>query len=133
MNLIDEALTRPMVVCSIDFPPGIDEAAKAGLTLVDGTTVRPGGIAQAPVAFECRLERAIEDPGRHIIFGEVTWMHVRDTCIDPQTLRVHPEHYCPIARLHGDRYISASTPYFLERMSYDEWRTRDAESTGPAG
>lgn len=126
VNLVDESIARAMVVCSIDFPPEVDEVEEAGLTLRPGSTVRCGWLAEAPVAFECRLERAIDYPSRHIIFGKVTWMHVRDTCIDPETLRVRPDQYCPIARLHADNYVSAKDQYVLRQMSYEEWRKRQA-------
>ena len=39
--------------------------------------------AEAPVAFECRLERTVDYPGRCILFAEVVHMHVRDACIEP--------------------------------------------------
>jgi flavin reductase (DIM6/NTAB) family NADH-FMN oxidoreductase RutF len=130
VNLVDEAIARPMVVCAIEFPPEIDEVTTAGLSWLPSVTVAPGRIAQAPVAFECRLERVIEYPSRHIVFGEVAYMHVRDACIDPQTLRVRPEHYCPVARLHGDNYISAKDQYVLRKPSYEEWSTQVGQSLG---
>jgi flavin reductase (DIM6/NTAB) family NADH-FMN oxidoreductase RutF len=121
VNLVDEAIARPMVVCAVDFPPEVDEVAAAGLSWRPSVTVAPGRIAEAPVAFECRLERVITYPSRHIVFGEVAYMHVRDACIDPETLRVRPEQYCPVARLHGDSYISARDQYVLRKPSFEEW------------
>ena len=113
---------RPaMVACSVELPPEIDEVRMAGLTLRPGVTVRPGRIAEAPVAFECRLERTVDFPGRCIVFGEVVHMHVRDACIDPETLRVRPDHYRPVARMHGDNYVTAREWYVLPKMSYAEW------------
>ena len=81
VNLVDEPIARQMVVCAAEFPPGVDEVRTAGFTLRPSVTIRPGWIAEAPVAFECRLERTVEFPGRWIVFGEVAHMHVRDACI----------------------------------------------------
>lgn len=132
VNLVDEAIARQMVVCSVEFPPEVDEASVAGLSYHPSLTVAPGRIAEAPVAFECRLERSIGYPGRTIVFGEVQHMHVRDACIDPATLRVRPENYCPVARLHGDWYVSARDQYELPGMTYEAWLER-AAAGGAAG
>jgi flavin reductase (DIM6/NTAB) family NADH-FMN oxidoreductase RutF len=134
VNLVDESIARQMVVCSIEFPPEVDEVSVAGLTTRPSVTVRPSWIAEAPVAFECRLERVIEYPGRSIVFGEVGYMHVRDACIDPATMRVRPESYCPIARLHGDWYVSARDQYLLRKPAYEEWcagQGRPADGSAP--
>jgi flavin reductase (DIM6/NTAB) family NADH-FMN oxidoreductase RutF len=122
VNLVDEPIARQMVVCAVEFPPDVDEVRMAGFTLRPSVTVRPGWIAEAPVSFECRLERAVEFPGRGIVFGEVCYMHVRDACIDPITLRVRPEHYRPVARMHGDNYVTAKEWFVLPKMSYGEWQ-----------
>lgn len=115
VNLVDAPLARAMVACSVDHPPEIDEATAAGLTLLTSVAVRPGRIAEAPVSFECRLERTVDFPGRCIVFAEVVHMHVRDACIDPTTLRVLPAHYRPVARMHGDWYVTAEDWYELRK------------------
>ena len=109
VNLVDEAIARRMVDCAVEFPPEIDETEIVGLAVRPSVKVRPGWIAEAPVAFECRLERTVDYPGRCIVFGEVAHMHVRDACIEPATLRVRPEQYRPVARMHGDWYVTAET------------------------
>ena len=126
VNLVDETIARQMVVCAIEFPSEVDEASVAGFTLEPSVTVAPRWIAEAPVAFECWLERSIDYPNRSIVFGEVSYMHVRDNCIDPATLRVRPDQYCPIARLHGDYYISARNQYLLRKLTFQEWCDADA-------
>ena len=42
-------------------------------------------------------------------------MHIRDTCIDPDTLRVRPDQYRPVARMHGDWYVTAEDWYELKK------------------
>ena len=105
-----------MVACSVDYPPEVDETLKVWTSrCCPSTVVRSGRIAEAPVAFECRLERTVDYPGRCIVFGEVVYMHVRDACIDPTTLRVRPERYRPVARMHGDWYVTAEDWYELPK------------------
>jgi flavin reductase (DIM6/NTAB) family NADH-FMN oxidoreductase RutF len=131
VNLVDETIARQMVVCAVEFPPDVDEVRMAGLSLRSSVAVRPGWIAQAPVAFECRLERTVAYPGRWIVFGEVVHMHVRDACIDPATLRVRPENYQPVARMHGDNYVVAKDWQVLRKVTYEEWRTREGGGLEP--
>lgn len=121
VNLVDAPIARQMVDCAVEFPAEVDEAERVGFTWQPSVTVRPGRIAEAPVAFECRLERAVEFPGRCIVFGEIGWMHIRDACIDPVTLRVRPESYRPVARMHGDNYVIAESWFELPKLSYEEW------------
>ena len=115
VNLVDEAIARQMVACSVDHPPEVDEAEVAGFTWAASTAIRPARIAEAPVAFECRLERTVDYPGRCILFAEVVHMHVRDACIDARTLRVRPEDYRPVARMHGDWYVTAEDWYEMRK------------------
>ena len=134
VNLVDEPIARQMVVCAVEFPPDVDEVRTAGFTQRPSVTIRPGWIAEAPVAFECRLERTVEFPGRWIVFGEVAYMHVRDACIDPATLRVRPENYRPVARMHGDNYVVAKDWHVLRKLTYAEWcagAASDASGDGP--
>ena len=115
VNLVDAAIARQMVACSVDHPPEVDEAEVAGFTWAASTAIRPARIAEAPVAFECRLERTVDYPGRCILFAEVVHMHVRDACIDARTLRVRPEDYRPVARMHGDWYVTAEDWYEMRK------------------
>ena len=94
VNLVDEPIARQMVICAVEFPPEVDEVRTAGFTLRPSVTIRPAG-SPRPVAFECRAGAHGRVSGRWIVFGEVAYMHVRDACIDPATLRVRPENYAP--------------------------------------
>ena len=107
VNRVDRPIARRMVACSVGHPPEVDEAEVAGPAFAQSVAVRPGRVAEAPVTFECRLERTFDYPGRGIVFTEVIRMHVRDACIDAGTLRVLPAHYRPVARMRGDRYVTA--------------------------
>jgi flavin reductase (DIM6/NTAB) family NADH-FMN oxidoreductase RutF len=121
VNLVDEPLARQMVVCAVEFPPDLDEGRMAGLNLRPSLTIRPGWVVEAPVAFECGLERTVDFPSCCIVFGGVAYMHVHDTCIDESTLRVGPENYHPVARMHGDNYVTARNWYVLPKQAYEDW------------
>ena len=46
-------------------------------------------------------------------------MHVRDCCIDPNTLRVLPKYYHLVARMPGDWYVTAEDWYELRKPTID--------------
>ncbi|MBB3231452.1 flavin reductase family protein [Halomonas stenophila] len=129
VNLVNERIAHPMITTSLDFPPEEDEVSAAGLTLAPSRTLLTGRILEAPVAMECRKTESLEYPNRSVIVGEVLHMHVQDEFIDPRTLRVRPEAYHPLARLHADAYLFAETQFELPRPSLEAFQaTRDREA-----
>lgn len=127
INMVDEAIAEAMNVCAVDFPAGMSELEPAGLTLEPSQVVKPGRIAEAPAAFECRHLHSIAfRPDRSLIIGEVVWMRVRDEVIDPQTLRLRDEAYRPVGRLYGNMYSRQNDRFELARQSYAEWRAARA-------
>jgi flavin reductase (DIM6/NTAB) family NADH-FMN oxidoreductase RutF len=127
VNLVDEPIAEAMNLCAIDFPPEISEIEVAKLELLRSEHVRAARIAQAPVHLECRRLMTLQ-PGRerYIILGEVLWLHVRDGIVDPDTLRVAPG-YAPIGRLFGAGYVRTHDRFELPRLSFEEWRARQAK------
>ena len=127
VNLVDEPIALAMNLCAIDFPPEVSEIEVAGLDLLPAERVNAARIAQAPVHLECRRLMTLQ-PGRerYIILGEVVWLHVRDGVIDPTTLRVSPD-FAPIGRLFGGGYVRTHDRFELPRLTFEEWRAREAK------
>ncbi|MDR0808524.1 MAG: flavin reductase family protein [Gemmobacter sp.] len=113
VNMVDMALSQAMLVCGLAVDEDVDEMALAGLTPAPCVHLRARRIAESPCAMECRVERLIEYPRRLLIIGEVVQMHVRRDCLDAAGRRVNPETYQPIARLHGDNYITSDQQFVL--------------------
>ncbi len=82
VNLVPDALGAAMNLTSIDAPPGVDEAALAGLELVPGVAVAVPRVTASPVAFECRLTMVLTPgPGHSIVLGEVLTAEIADAAI----------------------------------------------------
>lgn len=126
VNLVDEAHAEAMNVTAIDAPPTLDEAALAGLDLVEAEDVDAPRIATAPISFECRL-RQIVDLGEHdgarreIVIGDLLRIHAREGVLDPETLRVDVNNYKPIGRLFGPLYARQSDQFRMDRPNYSKW------------
>lgn len=114
VNLVDIAIAKQMITCGINFPRGVDEVEKSGLSLAPSLQVRPGRVSEAPCSMECRVHQSIDFPRRAIVLGEVVQMNVRDDCLDDDGHYVRPEVYQPIARLHADNYIVADRQFELK-------------------
>ena len=114
VNLVDMAIAQQMITCGINFPRGVDEVEKSGLSLAPSLQVGPGRVLESPCSMECRLYQSIEFPRRSIVLGEVVQMNVRDDCLDENGRYVRPEVYQPIARLHADNYIVADRQFVLK-------------------
>ena len=105
VHIADYALVDQMEICSIKFPPEVNELEVAKLDTVPGETVRCPRIITAPAAFECHLVRSVPvSPARTIILGEVKRMFVRDTLIDPETLYIDQIGMDAVGRLGGHLY-----------------------------
>jgi flavin reductase (DIM6/NTAB) family NADH-FMN oxidoreductase RutF len=102
VHIVSDAIKEKMNVCAIDYPRGVNEIAEAGFTALESTKVRPPRIAEAPVAFECRLLQRIE-LGRgpyHVVIGEVVYYHFHDGIVD-SAFHVDVGRIDPIGRLAG--------------------------------
>jgi flavin reductase (DIM6/NTAB) family NADH-FMN oxidoreductase RutF len=127
VNLVDEAIAEAMNLCAIDFPPEVNEIEVARLDLLPSERVGAARIARSPVHLECRRLTTLQPgPERYIILGEVLWLHVRDGIVDRDTLRVAPD-YAPIGRLFGGGYVRTHDRFELPRLSFEEWRAREAK------
>ena len=105
VQIADEPIAEQMHRCGETLPPHQSELAHVGLTAAPSRLVRPPRIAEAPVAFECRLSEKIETNSRHIFIGEVLCLHARDELIDTERWRVRLQNYFPVARFGASFYI----------------------------
>ena len=121
INMVDRSIAEAMNICATHFPPGVNEAEAAGLTMVPSRFVDVKRIAEAPVNLECRLHQKIDlSYRRQLVLGEVLCVHVRDDILDPQTKRVIPEKYDPLARLYGTHYAWLGERFQMAIDSYED-------------
>lgn len=119
VHLPDQATLDAMNLSSWSFPPEVSELDQAGLTARDCDTVRVPRVAEAPVAFECRLRQIVnvgDGPGGGAaVLGDVQTIHLRDGLLDPESGRVEPDALEAIGRLGGDWYTRVTDRFELPR------------------
>ena len=120
VHIVSDAIKEKMNVCAIDYPRGVDEMAEAGFTALASRKVRPPRIAEAPVAFECRLLHRLE-LGRspyHLVVGEVVYFHYHEGVVD-ERFHVDVGRVNPIGRLAGrGGYTRITDRFEMPRLKY---------------
>ena len=85
VNLVPFALGEKMNATSTALPYGESEFDAFGISSVPSERIRPRRVADAPVAFECTLERFVhigEGPlAANVVFGRIQLMHVADSVL----------------------------------------------------
>ncbi|MCM2250702.1 MAG: flavin reductase family protein [Geothrix sp.] len=107
---VSHAMLHPMNVASAEWPDGVDEFPKCGLTPLPAQFVKPALVEESPFQMECRLQQVVElgtGPGSGLmLLGEVLAFHVREDCFVEGIL--HPDALDLIGRNGGAFYTRAS-------------------------
>jgi len=92
-----EILEKVRVV-GLEFPPGVNELEKAGLTALPSTVVKPPRIGECRSHFECKVEWTKQWLHRLMVVGKVVAASVDDGYVDDNGYivwdKLKPAHYC---------------------------------------
>ena len=115
VNIVSEALTGQMNITSENFDASVDEFVAAGLEKADCQTINCARVAVAPAALECRMTaiHKIEGADNHVIFGEVTGVHIDDKCLVDGRFDVTT--FNPLSRLGYRDYTVVREVFELSR------------------
>lgn len=98
-------------LASCEYPSGVNEFVKAGLTPVKAERVKPFLIKEAPVNFECKVRHVIEtgDQGgaANLIICEILLMHINDAVLNEDN-KIDPHKIDLVARMGFNYYCRAS-------------------------
>jgi flavin reductase (DIM6/NTAB) family NADH-FMN oxidoreductase RutF len=103
-NMVTLPLWEQMVDTANGFAEGVSEFAETGLTPISSVRVKAPRVKEAPIHFECKLERVLElGPKRQaVLIGEVVYIHV-----DPAVMTgdyIDMQKLDPVGRLNGFSY-----------------------------
>lgn len=120
VHICNVEIAERMNICATDFPTGVNEIEKAGLTSLPSVKIRPPRIKEAPVQMECRLIRIVDFGTRHhVVFGEVVLFHYHDGIVN-ERFHVDVAKLNPIGRLSGSQYTRVSDLFRLDRQFLGE-------------
>lgn len=118
VNITNEDTAQAMNLSATPLPHGRSEFDWAGLTALPGTRVRAPRVVEAPLSFECKLQRIVEispKPGGGVaVFGEVVLIHLHDNVYDGNYVIL--DELKPIGRLAGASYTRVTDTFEMERV-----------------
>lgn len=118
VNLVSRELAEKMNSTAALLPYGESEFEKFGIASTPAQQVRPPRVAEAPVAFECRLDRIVhigEGPlAANVVFGRILAAHVRDDVLGADG-RPDSRKLDLIGRLGGEDYTLTREVMTIER------------------
>src|SRR5690606_14853791 len=80
INIVDYSMVQQVSLASTEYPKGVDEFLKSGLTPVPSEKIKPFRVAESPVQLECKVKEVISlgDNGGagNLVVCEIVLMHI---------------------------------------------------------
>ncbi len=115
INVVNYAIVEQMSLSSTEYPDGVNEFEKSGLTMVASESVKPFRVAESPVQFECKVTdiMALGDQGGagNLIICEVVKIHIDEAVLDANGA-IDQDKIDLVARCGGNLYTRANQGFF---------------------
>lgn len=116
IQIVTYAMVQQVSLASTEYPRGVDEFVKSGLTPVPSELVKPPRVAESPFQMECRLQQMIPLGEGHgsgnLAICRVLLFHVADDLFVNNTFA--PDRLDSVARNGSDYYTRASGPALFQ-------------------
>lgn len=110
INVVNYALVQQASLASTEYPEGVDEFVKAGLTPIPSETVAPPRVKESPFQMECKVKNIIplgtEGGAGNLVICEVVRFHLDPSILDDEG-KVDPRKLDLVARMGGNWYARA--------------------------
>ncbi|MEM8892882.1 MAG: flavin reductase family protein [Bacteroidota bacterium] len=111
INIVNYPMVEQMSLASTAYEKGVNEFVKAGFTAIDSEVVKPPRVAEAPAAFECKVEDIVElgheGSSGNLVICRVLRMHYREEYLD-ENKKVDTEKIDLVGRMGGAWYSRAA-------------------------
>ena len=111
INAVTYSIVQQTSLSSTNYPKGVDEFLKSGLTPVESVSVRPFRVKESPFQLECKVRDIIETSGlpgsANLIICEAVMIHVDEKIFDENGV-IDPQKLDIVGRLGGNYYVRAS-------------------------
>ena len=116
VNVVPYSVAEPMCKTSGDFEYEVSEFESIGLTAKPSNRVKPPGVAQSPIQFECELIQIVPigtgPLAANVIIGKILLMDLDDAILDKKG-KIDPELLDTIGRLGGRSYCRTTHRFDL--------------------
>jgi flavin reductase (DIM6/NTAB) family NADH-FMN oxidoreductase RutF len=107
INIVSYDMVQQVSLSSVEYPLGVNEFIKSGLTELPSEMVKPPRVAESPVQFECVVNDIISmgnTPGAgNLIIAEIKVIHIKEDILNAAGI-IDQEKIDLVARLGGDWY-----------------------------
>ena len=115
INVVNFDIVHQMSLSSTEYPEGVNEFEKAGLTMLKSDLVKPFRVAESPVQFECKINDVIklgtEGGAGNLIICEVVKLHISNEVLNDDDT-INQEKLDVVARAGGSYYTRANKGFF---------------------
>ena len=117
INIGNYSMVEQMSLASSEYPKGVNEFVKAGFTPEPSVLIQPPRVKEAPVAFECKVDRVIplgvEGGAGNLVICEVLLMHIKEEILDEKG-KIDPYKLDAVARMWGNYYCHVTENSIFE-------------------
>jgi len=110
INIVNHALVEQMSLSSTEYPKGMNEFTKAGLTPIASELIKPFRVKESPVQLECKVREIVElgDQGGagNLVICEVLMIHINDEVLDASG-KIDQTKIDLVGRMGGNYYVRA--------------------------
>lgn len=118
VNIVTEDVAEAMNITSTELPAAVDEFARANLTPLPSTLVKPPRVGESPINFECKLTQIVtigKEKGQgSLVIGEIVYFHIADEVYLPDH-KINLGTLKPIGRLSGNGYTRVTDLFEMQR------------------
>ncbi|MFN5622106.1 MAG: flavin reductase family protein [Flavobacteriales bacterium] len=115
INIVNYDMVEQMSLASTEYPAGVSEFEKTGLTPIASDVVKPFRVKEAPVQFECKINDVValgtQGGAGNLVICEVVRIHVAESILDEEG-RISPIKMDQVARMGGHWYTRANKGLF---------------------
>lgn len=111
INVVSYSIVQQTSLASAEYPKGINEFIKAGLSQVPSVKIKPPRVGESKISMECKVNEVVSlgDGGAagNLVICEVLLMHIDDNVLDGEG-KIDPFKLDAVARMGGDWYCRAN-------------------------
>ena len=115
INIVNYDIVQQMSLSSTEYPDGVNEFLKSGLTQIPSDIIKPYRVAESPVQFECKVNEIIplgnKGGAGNLIICEVVKIHINENILDERGL-ISPEKIDLVSRMGENWYSRAKMGLF---------------------
>lgn len=117
VNVATEETAQKMNQTSADYPYGVNEFEKAGLTPAPSVKIKPPRVKESPISMECELVQVVtisDGPlGGNLVIGRVVYLHISESIWKNNS--INHKDLKAIGRLEGAYYTKVTDIFEMPR------------------